>query len=181
MQYVQWNDNDMQRKIKCKICSADTIGKYIKLNLKVKLTTASSWVVVGCWGCPGASTVSSGSQKQKNKKNTTAENNHQRKSKGYTIIIIFIVWFQIATTLRPHDLLEPVHIYLRPLTAKQTTPSWTQMHMKSSISLLLTRLNCIIHFKQNSLKGHIPEASEWYKNNDGFVYTLQLIHFPISA
>ena len=81
--------------------------------------------------------------KQKNKKNTNAENKRLRKSKGRTMH--FPAWFQIATTLRLHDLREPVHIRvcIRPLTAKQTAPSWTQKHRTTSISLLLTRLNYI--------------------------------------
>jgi len=32
---------------------------------------------------------------------------------------LFPMWFQIAATLRPRDLCEPVHVCLRLLTAKQ--------------------------------------------------------------
>ena len=36
---------------------------------------------------------------------------------------------------------------MRPLTAKQTTRSWTQMQRKTSISLSLTKLNVTFHAK----------------------------------
>ena len=40
-----------------------------------------------------------------------------RGNKGCTTL--FPTWFQIAAALRPRDLREPVHVCLRPLTAKQ--------------------------------------------------------------
>ena len=48
----------------------------------------------------------------------------------------------VAPTLSPHDLCEPVHECMRPLTTKQTAPPCTGMHGKTTISLLI-RLNCI--------------------------------------
>ena len=69
-----------------------------------------------------------------------------RKKKGRTTL--FPTWLQIlvAAALRPHELRELVHICMRLLNATQTTPSWTQIYGKTSISLLLTRLNCIYEF-----------------------------------
>jgi len=61
--------------------------------------------------------------KQKNKKSTTAEKQPLKEKQRHTML--FPMWFQIAPTLRLLDLCEPVHICLRPLTAKQTAPLWT--------------------------------------------------------
>ena len=46
--------------------------------------------------------------KQKNKKSTNVESNRLKKGKGRTTV--FPTWLQIAATLRPHDLCEPVHV-----------------------------------------------------------------------
>ena len=40
-----------------------------------------------------------------------------KENKGCTML--FPTWFQIAITLRLRDLCEPVHVCLRPLTARQ--------------------------------------------------------------
>ena len=54
--------------------------------------------------------------KQKNKRSTNAENRARLKKKQRLHTMLFPTWFQIAATLRPH---EPVHVCLRPLTAKK--------------------------------------------------------------
>ena len=50
-------------------------------------------------------------ERQKNKKSTNAEKQPlKRKNEGHTTLSP--TWFQIATTLRPHDLCETVHVYV---------------------------------------------------------------------
>ena len=64
--------------------------------------------------------------KQQYKKSTKAEK--QLLKKKHRSHNALQMWFQIATTLRPRDLREPVHICMTPLTTKQNPPTWTPMH-----------------------------------------------------
>ena len=76
-------------------------------------------------------------------KRTKAENNRSKKQQRLHNTLPNMV--PNTPRLRPRDLREPVHVCPRLLimTTKQTAPSWTQMHGKTSISLLSSRLNCI--------------------------------------
>jgi len=49
------------------------------------------------------------------------ETTTQRKNEDRTTLSA--MWFQIAATMRSHDLHELVHVCMRPLIAKQTAPS----------------------------------------------------------
>ena len=80
--------------------------------------------------------------KQKNKKSTNTENNSLKKKQRLHNSLPNVIP-NTGSRYTVYDLGEPVHVCLRPLATKQTAPSWTQMHGKTSISLLLTRLNYI--------------------------------------
>ena len=83
--------------------------------------------------------------KQKNKNSTNTENNSLKKKQRPHNALPNVIpnTGTVAAKLRLLDLGEPVHICLRLLATKQTAPSWTEMHGKTSISLWLTWLNCI--------------------------------------
>jgi len=60
-------------------------------------------------------------QAKKIRKALMQETTTQRKNEGRTTLSA--MWFQIAATMRSHDLHELVHVCMRPLIAKQTAPS----------------------------------------------------------
>ena len=79
--------------------------------------------------------------KQKIKKSTNTENNGLKKKRRPHNTLP--TWFQLAATLRLHELCEPMYVCMSQLSPKQTALSWTLMHGKTNISLLLNRLNWI--------------------------------------
>ena len=78
----------------------------------------------------------------KHNKSTAVEKNHLKKKQRHNGLIQ-VTWFRIAATLRPHDLCEPVHVCLRPLTLSERLRYGPRCTGKTIISLLLTMLNCI--------------------------------------